>query len=145
MRGARSFAQPTSRTSPYSRFPIKLPSAIKTASFPYSCETFILTTSSGEITMQRLLRLCEDIGVRIMQSNLGFIIGPPQESQYAVEPVDVAIIIPSARYSFARTPLTSASTEIILYALSRIITSFSARLLFISVSFLNTRASSIIL
>jgi hypothetical protein len=62
-------------------------------------------TSSG-IIKGLTFKLCGAIGVITKFWELGYIIGPPQLSEYAVEPVGVAMISPSAnknlqiRYSY---------------------------------------------
>ena len=42
------------------------------------------------------VRECGDIGVTTKLSTSGLIIGPPEDKEYAVDPVGVAIIKPSA-------------------------------------------------
>src|ERR1700758_2493060 len=49
------------------------------------------------------------MGVKIKLSELGSNIGPPQLNEYAVEPVGVEIIKPSAQYEFKKTPSTCTS------------------------------------
>ena len=44
----------------------------------------------------RTTSVCGQIGVATMQSTVGTTIGPPAESEYAVEPVGVERMIPSA-------------------------------------------------
>ncbi len=46
------------------------------------------------------------MGVKTITPLVGVIIGPPAERLYAVEPVGVEIIIPSARYVFIYKSLT---------------------------------------
>src|SRR5215468_11254615 len=52
----------------------------------------------GTIT-DRFVRTCGHIGVTTNTPDSGITMGPPAESEYAVEPVDVAITRPSALYS----------------------------------------------
>ena len=60
-------------------------------------ETFNLIIVSSEITKGRAFRLCGAIGVNTKDLVVGAITGPPQLSEYPVEPVGVAIIKPSAQ------------------------------------------------
>ena len=53
--------------------------------------TLVSGTSTG-----RLVSMCGQIGVRQMAGTDGKMIGPPAESEYAVEPVGVEMIRPSA-------------------------------------------------
>src|SRR5436189_3482083 len=50
-----------------------------------------------EITIGRTVRLCGAMGVIIKLSESGMMIGPPQLNEYAVEPVGVETINPSAK------------------------------------------------
>jgi hypothetical protein len=54
-------------------------------------------TLVSDKTIGRTLRLCGEIGVTTMFPDPGKTIGPPQLSEYAVEPVGVATISPSAQ------------------------------------------------
>ena len=54
-----------------------------------------ITLSSGTIT-GRLVSVCGQIGVIASAATEGKTMGPPAESEYAVEPVGVATISPSA-------------------------------------------------
>ena len=53
---------------------------------------------SGENIIGRVKRECGQISVISIHSISGSIIGPPAESEYAVEPVGVLNTAPSARY-----------------------------------------------
>ena len=48
-------------------------------------------------TIGRLVNVCEQIGVMTTASIVGNRIGPPADSEYAVDPVGVEMISPSAR------------------------------------------------
>ena len=54
-----------------------------------------ITLDSGTIT-GRLVSMCGQIGVRQNAATDGKMIGPPADSEYAVDPVGVATISPSA-------------------------------------------------
>ena len=67
------------------------------------------------------------MGVREKLSFSGSIIGPPQLSEYAVDPEGVATISPSPQNILRNLPLISASTVIMEVVSWRVITtSFSA-------------------
>src|SRR5678816_4299656 len=53
------------------------------------------TTLVAAMTIGRSERVCGQIGTSTSAARLGCTIGPPQESAYAVEPVDVATMKPS--------------------------------------------------
>src|SRR5690606_32410743 len=55
------------------------------------------SSKSLEITTGRTLRLCGDTGVITKLPLPGIMMGPPQLNEYAVDPVGVATIIPSAQ------------------------------------------------
>ena len=55
-------------------------------------------TESSEITMGRTFRLCGATGVMTKFLESGKTIGPPQLKEYPVEPVGVAMMMPSAQY-----------------------------------------------
>ena len=57
---------------------------------------FKATFSLSSITIGRMKQECGHIGVSIIPFTLGFTIGPPADKEYAVEPVGVDIINPSA-------------------------------------------------
>src|SRR6266536_2008553 len=60
-------------------------------------------------TIGRLVSVCEQIGVSTIASTLGATIGPPADSEYAVEPVAVEMMRPSARYAVAYCPSTETA------------------------------------
>src|SRR5438067_11761658 len=62
--------------------------------------------------IERLVRTCGQIGVITNTPQSGSRIGPPAESEYAVEPVGVAIIKPSALNSVSDSPLTRVRNRI---------------------------------
>src|SRR5690606_22441329 len=66
------------------------------------------------------LRLCAAIGVMIKFLLVGCIMGPPQLSEYPVDPVGVEIINPSAQNEFKNSPFICASTVIILVVSLRV-------------------------
>jgi hypothetical protein len=53
--------------------------------------TLVSGTSTG-----RLVKVCGQTGVMQMASTVGNTIGPPADNEYAVEPVGVATMSPSA-------------------------------------------------
>ena len=55
-----------------------------------------VTTSSAETTMERLVRVCAEMGVMAMICASAFSTGPPADRLYAVEPVGVQMMTPSA-------------------------------------------------
>ena len=57
-----------------------------------------------EITIGRTDKLCGAIGVITKLSESGIMIGPPQLKEYAVDPVGVETISPSAKYEFKKIP-----------------------------------------
>src|ERR1039457_5708439 len=69
-----------------------------------------ITLVSGTMT-GRLVSMCGQMGVRQMAGTDGKIIGPPAESEYAVDPVGVARISPSALYlqTYCASTCTSRS------------------------------------
>src|SRR5947208_16711602 len=56
--------------------------------------TLVSGTSTG-----RLVNMCGQIGVMHSAGTVGKMIGPPAESEYAVDPVGVEMISPSALYA----------------------------------------------
>ena len=62
-----------------------------------SPELEIFMCSSGPYTIALLKNECGHIGVTVIESRVCDIIGPPAESEYAVEPAGVEAITPSAR------------------------------------------------
>ena len=81
---------------------------------------------SGTMT-GRLVSMCGQMGVRQIALTEGKMMGPPAESEYAVEPVGVATIKPSALYRQTNMSSTCASRSI-MRAMSAFVTttSFSA-------------------
>src|SRR5437867_6665502 len=78
-------------------------------------------------TIGRLVSVWEQIGVRTTASIVGKRMGPPAESEYAVEPVGVAMMRPSALYAVACCPSTETDRLMIrLIADLVITTSFNA-------------------
>ena len=72
------------------------PSMVRSA----SCSRFataMRTTAFGRSTTGRFDSVCGEIGESTMTRTDGSTIGPPAESEYAVEPVGVATMRPSAR------------------------------------------------
>ena len=69
--------------------------------------TLVSGTSTG-----RLVSVCGQMGVRQMAGTAGKITGPPADSEYAVEPVGVEMISPSALYSQTSCWSTQASRSI---------------------------------
>ena len=57
---------------------------------------------------ERFVSTCGQIGVMTKTPDSGDKIGPPAESEYAVEPVGVAMINPSALNSVSTSPFTRA-------------------------------------
>ena len=60
-----------------------------------------------------IVRLCGDIGAIMMLSSVGERMGPPTLRLYAVDPVAVEMINPSARYVLRKMPSTFTVTVII--------------------------------
>src|SRR4051812_3371674 len=58
------------------------------------------TTLSLPITIGRLENVWGQIGTSAIADNDGCMIGPPEDNAYAVEPVGVATIKPSARNAY---------------------------------------------
>ena len=78
-------------------------------------------------TMGRLVSVCEQMGVSTTASMVGNTMGPPADRQYAVEPVGVETMSPSARYAVANWPATETSRLMMrLIADLVMTTSFSA-------------------
>ena len=72
------------------------PSALIEASFFGPLIRFTVRGCSDEITNGLEDKLWDKIGIMLQTSSFGEIIDPPAEREYAVEPVDVEIINPSA-------------------------------------------------
>lgn len=65
--------------------------------FPVRLSISRFSSKSEEMTIGLTLRLWGDMGVTTKLPLPGIIIGPPQLNEYAVEPVGVAMINPSAQ------------------------------------------------
>src|SRR5690606_22282387 len=86
--------------------------------------------SLSEITRGLTFKLCGDMGVITKFPEPGKIIGPPQLSEYAVEHVGVANMIPSAQYALSNSPFKYTRTVIMAdEPRLRIEISFKAKLL----------------
>ena len=71
------------------------PSEINFSSFSESpLNLNSISTSAGK-TKGRDVKECGEIGVTIIENTSGWTIGPPEDKEYAVDPVGVLIIIPS--------------------------------------------------
>ncbi len=66
--------------------------------------TSISTSSSGSSTSERSNNMCGDTGVSNNARCFGDTTGPRADSEYAVEPVGVAMINPSAAYEVNAAP-----------------------------------------
>jgi hypothetical protein len=71
------------------------PSIIKLRFFSDSALNLNSTSTSGGKTRGLEVRECGEIGVTIIEKTSGWTIGPPEDKEYAVDPVGVLIIIPS--------------------------------------------------
>ena len=71
-----------------------------------------------------MLSVCAQIGVRRSPLTMGFMIGPPAEREYAVDPVGEATIKPSALHSTSGVSLTASPREM-MRAASPFITTIS--------------------
>ena len=89
--------------------------------------TEISTFLSSEITNGLAFKLCGAIGVKTRFLLSGSTIGPPQLSEYPVDPVGVDTISPSAQYVFKYWPSSLASIVIkdVVFFLETV-TSFNA-------------------
>ena len=66
----------------------------------------------SEMINERLVSVCGQMGVIARTFESGVSSGPPADSEYAVEPVGVQTIKPSAFYSVSSAPLTRVSSRI---------------------------------
>src|SRR6266404_6864494 len=82
----------------------------------------ISTLHVSPTTSGRSLNVCGQIGVKIMDSTAGCTIGPPADSEYAVDPVGVATINPSARYRHTKSSSIDNSISIIRASAPLVIT-----------------------
>ena len=71
------------------------PSIVRYASQPSGQRVVTLIVSSALTTSGRDRKEWAQIGVIIVPLQLGYIMGPPADSEYAVDPVGVEIITPS--------------------------------------------------
>src|SRR5260370_24288355 len=74
-----------------------------------SPESFISMEDESWITSGRSLSMCGQIGVITKDSTAGCKMGPPAEREYAVEPVGLATIRPSARSRQTKSPSMATS------------------------------------
>src|SRR5439155_9465262 len=81
------------------------PSKVRKTGYSGSLTSISMSDVSATI-MDRFVRTCGQIGVITRTPDSGSRIGPPAESEYAVEPVGVATIKPSALNSVSASPLT---------------------------------------
>src|SRR5947207_9459168 len=95
-------------------------------------------------TMGRFVSVCEQIGVSTMASTLGNTIGPPADSEYAVDPVGVEMMRPSARYAVAYSPSTDTARLMMRYIADFVI-NMTLRAMYSqsAATFRTTRVSSI--
>src|SRR5439155_19132441 len=94
--GTESFDVFTEIVLPGLRPAIVMPSTCISAG-PDASSSCISIASVELTTTDRLVRACGQIGVTVSTLHSGLMIGPPAASEYAVEPVGVAIIRPSHR------------------------------------------------
>src|ERR1043166_398762 len=93
--------------------------------------------------IERLVSTCGQIGVMTKTPDSGSRIGPPAESEYAVDPVGVATIKPSALNSVSASPLTHVRISTRRDVSPRLRTaSFNAIILLVCFSPNLTRASN---
>ena len=81
---------------------------------------------SDGITIGLIFKLCGAMGAMMKTFESGVTIGPPTLNEYAVLPVGVAIITPSASYGGSDLPLTEIENSSIEDPLRWIESSFSA-------------------
>src|SRR6266550_865902 len=67
---------------------------------------WIVTTAVAGRTRGRTASVCGQMAVTTMASTVGTTIGPPADIEYAVEPVGVLTMIPSAEYCATSSPST---------------------------------------
>src|SRR5438094_10283851 len=87
------------------------PSTLKKVGYSVLPGEISITEVSLTMT-DRFVSTCGQIGVMTKTPDSGDRIGPPAESEYAVEPVGVAVINPSALNSVSTSPVTFAFTLI---------------------------------
>src|SRR5438128_11865473 len=83
------------------------PSTLKKVGYSVLPGEISITEVSLTMT-ERFVSTCGQIGVMTKTPDSGDRIGPPAESEYAVEPVGVAMISPSALNSVSVSPFTFA-------------------------------------
>src|SRR5581483_9182127 len=93
--------------SPESRSPSSRPSRVIITL--RSSATVKRSSSSASSTSDRSKSMCGDTGVKSRHRSRGDTIGPRAENEYAVEPVGVATITPSAAYVVKNVPLIATS------------------------------------
>src|SRR5947209_8315093 len=76
--------------------------------------TTIRTVLDDGMTTAREVRLCGEIGLIVRTSLRGTTIGPPLASEYAVDPVGVVTMIPSAEYVTRYSSSTYVSSSMTL-------------------------------
>src|SRR5260370_18050310 len=81
------------------------PSRVRKTGYSGSLTSISMSDVSATI-IDRFVRTCGQIGVITKTPDSGSRIGPPAESEYAVDPVGVATIRPSALNSVSGSPLT---------------------------------------
>src|SRR5690348_1498472 len=87
----------TSRSSPRMVVPTWPSNETRTSSLHGGISSTVTAASEGT-TSGRTASVCGQIAAITMASTLGTTIGPPAERAYAVDPVGVAITMPSAEY-----------------------------------------------
>src|SRR6267378_5987886 len=68
---------------------------------------WIVTTAVAARTSGRTARVCGQMAVTTIASTVGTTIGPPADIEYAVDPVGVLTMIPSAEYCATSSPSTA--------------------------------------
>src|SRR5881394_4631000 len=71
----------------------------------------MLTTAVAPSTRGRTARVWGQIAVTTIASTVGTTIGPPADIEYAVEPVGVLTMMPSAEYCATSSPSTDTLTR----------------------------------
>src|SRR3989475_13147564 len=68
---------------------------------------WIVTTAVAAMTSGRTASVCGQMAVTTIASTVGTTIGPPADIEYAVEPVGVLTMMPSAEYCATSSPSTA--------------------------------------
>jgi hypothetical protein len=76
--------------------------------------TTMRTVLDAGMTTARDVRLCGEIGLIVRTSLCGTTMGPPLASEYAVDPVGVVTMIPSAEYVTRYSSSTYVSSSMTL-------------------------------